>query len=319
MDILLSIVVPTLNRRNLLQPTLDALLIQIEHCTNVELIVSDNASDDGTNLLFENEKYKYANIRYTKHQSRVEIDQSFSRSVDLAKGKYVVLFGDDDIAMPGYVSEVLKAILENPNCGFVYVNRIIGDENLQNCNEIPHTTEIFGTHCLPVSDFVKRFTHWPGFVTCLVFSMKVWNKDLKLNYLYPGYNFLYRVYMGSKDLNVCYIACPLVAQRRGIQSWKKFWPQYWLVSMPSLLKKLEYEGVTAGALATWQTYEVSNKRFIIDLFVAKAYAYPISSDFWQMSRNFQSSRFRKISSLLIQYFLPVALAKYIYSKSKKMT
>ncbi len=319
MDILLSIVVPTLNRKDLLQTTLDELLQQIEQYKNVELIVSDNASNDGTHLLFENEKYSNSNLKYIRHETRVDIDQSFSRSVDLANGDFVTLFGDDDIAMPGYVGQVLKAITENPNCGFVYVNRIICDEYLQNCNEIPHRDEIVGIHTMNVSDFIKRFTHWPGFVTCLIFSMKVWNEKQKLNYIYPGYNFLYRVYMGSMGLKVCYIANPLIAQRRGIQSWKKFWPQYWLISMPHLLKTLEDDNVTKGALKVWQDTEITNKRFLIDSFVAKAYSYPIKSDFWKLSRSFQFSKLRKVISYFIQYFLPTTLAKYIYSKSKKMT
>lgn len=319
MNVLLSIIVPTLNRRDLLQITLDELLYQINQFNEVELIVSDNASNDGTHLLFENGKYKDANLNYIKHNTQVDIDQSFARSADLAKGKYIVLFGDDDIAMPGYVNEVLRAIKENPTCAFVYVNRLICDQHLHFSNEIPHIDEVHGIHIMDINNFIRYFTHWPGFVTSLVFSKKVWDKGDKLSYNYPGYNFLYRVYMSSEGLNACYIASPLVAQRRGIQTWKKFWPQYWLISMPLLLKNLEENNIANGALKIWQQKEVNNKRFLIDLFVAKAYGYPVNSDFWRLSRYYQISKMRKIISLFVQFCLPFFLARYIYSKSNKMT
>jgi len=319
-EVLLSVAIPTLNRRKLLEITLSQLIPQIDKYNNIELIVSDNCSTDDTHLLFENNgKFLKDNITYRRFDEKVDADNSFKRTVDLTNGKYVVLFGDDDIPLPGFIDEVIKTLIKYSEISILYVNRIVGDENMQNCSFIPHINQTFGTYLYNISDFIKEFTHWPGFVTCLIFSKKLWNNTSDLISDFSGYDFLFRIYLGSKDSQACFLASPLILQRRGIQSWKKFWPTYWLVSMPGLLSELEKKDVTQKALEHWQLFEVSEKRFFIDNFVAKAYGYSINSDFWIKSRKFQKSKKRKIISIFIQFLLPVFIAKFIYSKSNKMT
>lgn len=319
-EVILSIVIPTLNRRELLEKTLDLLIKQLSDALiTIELIVCDNASNDNTETLF-NDCGKFANIvKYVRYDNRVDIDASFARSIALCSGKYINLFGDDDLPLPGFIKELTHTILTNDSVDLFYVNRVVGDENLLNTSFVPHPDTPYGIRVMSIDKFINEFTHWPGFVTCLVFSANAWKKSAVENTYFDGYNFLNRIYLGCKDKNACFIASPLVLQRRGIQSWKKFWPQYWLVSMPQLLENLEITSVTTGALATWCKKEVSTKRFLIDCFVAKAYAYPIASSFWRDSRKYQFLPARKIGSLIIQYLVPVFVAKFLYSKTNKMT
>lgn len=318
--IILSIIIPTLNRRDLLEITLEYLIEQLGHAAvSVELIVSDNASNDDTKELFMLGGRFEKTVKYVRFDKRVDIDTSFKRSIELANGKFINLFGDDDLPLPGYIQEITKKIKESPEIGLFYVNRIIGNEKLNSASDIPHPNNPHGTRKMPISEFITEFTHWPGFVTCLIFSVEVWKLGMSETCHYDGYNFLSRIYNGSKNKNACFIASPIILQRRGIQSWKKFWPQYWLVSMPKLLANLEANNITSGALAMWQLKEVTTKRFIIDCFVAKAYKYPITSSFWYDTRKYQASVIRKIGSIIIQYMIPSFFAKFLYSKTKKMT
>jgi len=319
-EVVLSIVIPTLNRRELLEKTLDLLIKQLSDALiTIEVIVCDNASNDNTETLF-NDDGRFANIvKYVRYNDRVNIDDSFARSIALCAGKYVNLFGDDDLPLPGFIKELTYTISTNKNVDLFYINRVVGDENLFNTSFIPHSNSPFGIRLMSISKFVNEFTHWPGFVTCLVFSANAWERSFGEKTYFDGYNFLSRIYIGCKDKIACFIASPLVLQRRGIQSWKKFWPQYWLVSMPQLLENLEINNVTSGALTTWRQKEVTTKRYLIDRFVAKAYAYPITSLFWKESRKYQVSGIRQIGSLFIQYLVPVFIAKFLYSKTNKMT
>ena len=318
--VILSIVIPTLNRKDLLQITLDHLIEQLDQSkVSIELIVSDNASDDGTYTLFDSGSKYNDVVHYTYFEKRVDIDKSFERSVDLCNGDFIIIFGDDDIPLPGYIHEITKELLNNRDAAFLYVNRIIGDSKLENSSEIPHPNKPFGSQSMSASDFICRFTHWPGFITCLVFSKKSWTRGSIEPNIFPGFNFLNKVYAGSKDCNVCFIASPLVLQRRGIQSWKSNWPQYWLISIPEILINLEKNESTIGALTNWQLKEVTNKKYFIDCFVAKAYNYSNSSSFWELSRQYQKSNLRKLISFFVQYFIPVNIAKFFYSKTGKMT
>lgn len=316
----LSIVVPTFNRKGLLEVTLDSIIAQLDDSqVSFELLVTDNASSDGTSELFEDGAKYHSIARYARYDNRVGIDESFVRAVSETKGRFVLLFGDDDIPLPGFLRELTSCLAANAEIGFFYVNRIIGNQNLEYTTEVPHAKSPFGRMFMPLSDFIRIFTHWPGFVTCLVFSREAWDLGKPYSMGFDGYNFLSRVYHGSANKETCFIASPLVLQRRGIQSWKKHWVTYWLVSMPKMLTSLEACGVTTGALTNWQEREVTNRRFIIDCFVAKAYNYSFRSSFWSDMRKFQVSRFRLTVSYFFQYLLPVAFARFLYSKTDKMT
>lgn len=319
-NVVLSIIVPTLNRKHLLDTTVNLLISQLhEALVTTELIVCDNASNDETSKLFcEGGKFN-SNVRYVRYDERLSADASFERCIALCSGDFINLFGDDDLPLPGFIKELTHTILNNKNVDLFYINRIVGDENLCATSYVPHSSKPYGIRLMSVSKLIEEFTHWPGFVTCLIFSKACWEVGKIEKRYFDGYNFLNRIYLGCKDKNACFVASPLILHRRGIQSWKKFWPQYWLVSMPQLLENLEINNVTTGALATWQLKEVTTKRYLIDCFVAKAYAYPIRSSFWRNSRKYQVSGIRQIGSLFIQYLVPVFIAKFLYSKTKKMT
>lgn len=316
----LSITIPTLNRKELLEITLKLLIEQAsQSLIPIEINVSDNSSDDDTPILFSNGGLFKDHVRYFRFEERVNIEDSFARAISISNGKFILLFGDDDIPLPGLVYEITRLILLHADSGFFYINRIIGDMNLVKTNEIPHFNSPFGYIQMPIGEFIRNFTHWPGFVSCLVFSRDAWDNGASEKNDFEGFNFLNRIYFGSSNKNVTYVASPLVIQRRGIQSWKSKWPQYWLISIPKLLENLEKKGVTTNAVKLWQRDEVTLKRFLIDCLVAKAYNYNYKSDFWNISRAYQYSLSKKIFSFIIQYFVPHLLAKYIYSKSNKMT
>lgn len=312
----LSIVIPTLNRIEFLRIALDNFVQQIPYShIKLEICVCDNASNDGTSGLF-GEGSLYEQIRYYRFTERVDSDTSFQRAVRVATGEYILLFGDDDVPLPGFVAHITKIIADHDAIELLYVNRIIGDEKLDLATEIPHSSAPYGVTLLSTSDFISKFTHWPSFISSLVFARRIWQERVTS---YEGYNYYYSQLIGSRDGRVAFAASPLVLQRRGRQTWKNKWPLYWLVSMPKLLKDLETAGVTHGALNKWANEEVTHVKFFIDCVVAKAYNYGVNSAFWKDSRSYQTSKIRIFGSFLIQFFLPTFLAKLFYSKFGKMT
>jgi glycosyltransferase involved in cell wall biosynthesis len=314
-----SIVIPTLNRSRLLGVTLRELILQLgTSLVSTEIVVSDNASEDDTASLFQ-AKGEFADIRAVIHETRVDIDSSFERAVAAARGEYILLFGDDDIPLPGFIHEISKLIAAPEQPAFVYVNRIIGDEALERTTEVAHPSNPYGVSIMTPGELIRRFTHWPGFISCLAFHRKTWTDGGQHGTGYDGFNFLSRIYAGSAGRSVAYLAAPLALQRRGIQSWKKNWPRYWLISMPGLLKNLEDLGIAPGAVAGWRATSINLRNFTIDCLVAAAYGYSPVDPFWKKSRSYQSSSLLKLISLTFQYAVPEFLAAFLYKRSSKMT
>ena len=69
---LLSICIPTYNREKYLQECLDSIIGQEGFSTqDIEIVISDNASQDGTMSLVESYKAKYPNIQYFRNAENI--------------------------------------------------------------------------------------------------------------------------------------------------------------------------------------------------------------------------------------------------------
>lgn len=309
---LLTIVVPTLNRRLLLEETLNLLLNDIQGLeAEVELIVIDNSSSDDT-AEYIGKMLTGTAANFISFPDRLNIDDSFLRCVNTSTGKFINIFGDDDLPFPGYIKYLLNIIKLKLNIGLIYLNRLIGDENLTNIGEVAHGDSGLSVQVLDPDDFISKFTHWPSFVTALVFSKDCWvDGEWCYSNEFLGYKFLARVYAGLGKRKCVYVGIPQLVQRRGVQSWKSEWPRYWLVNFPKLLKTLEDKKISHNALVHWRTKEVSFKRMFIDCLVAKAFGYRIVDPFWIKASQYQNFH-RSIAIHLIQIFVPSLLMRWLY-------
>jgi glycosyltransferase involved in cell wall biosynthesis len=69
---LLSICIPTYNREKYLQECLESIVHQEGFNINdIEIVISDNASQDGTTKLVESFKQKYPNIQYFRNAENI--------------------------------------------------------------------------------------------------------------------------------------------------------------------------------------------------------------------------------------------------------
>ena len=92
---LISVLIPTYNRAGMLEKCIESVLRQTYKY--IEIVVSDNASDDNTEALMKELTQKYSNIRYYRNNENIGLTGNFSRlAYDLAKGEYGIFLSDDD-------------------------------------------------------------------------------------------------------------------------------------------------------------------------------------------------------------------------------
>jgi glycosyltransferase involved in cell wall biosynthesis len=93
---LLSIIIPTCNRKSYLKLVVKAL---IDVCPSSQIIVSDNSDDNS--LQSELQGYiETQKIVYIFHAEKLSVVANFERSLMLANGRYVMYLGDDDCVGP---------------------------------------------------------------------------------------------------------------------------------------------------------------------------------------------------------------------------
>lgn len=107
--ITLSICIPTYNRAGLLCKTMEAFVPQTRDKT-VEIVISDNASNDNTQSMVAALQKQWSVIKYFRNQENIGLDLNALTCVQRARGTYCWLCSDDDIPLPGTVERILVAI-----------------------------------------------------------------------------------------------------------------------------------------------------------------------------------------------------------------
>lgn len=104
---IISLIIPTRERAQYLGETLQTALLIADD--QLEIIVSDNASDDHTREIVN--AVSDQRLRYLNTGRRVSMRQNFEFALRQSRGEYVAFIGDDDAILPGQF-RFLRHILE---------------------------------------------------------------------------------------------------------------------------------------------------------------------------------------------------------------
>lgn len=114
---LLSIAIPTRNRAKELSECLQSFVTEIGKLNeNIEIVVSDNASNDNTQSVLQGFSSAYNFIKYVVMEKNVVFDLNLLSAIEHSSGKYIWTFSDDDIIMYGALATICEIITKHePN------------------------------------------------------------------------------------------------------------------------------------------------------------------------------------------------------------
>ena len=116
---LVSVIIPTYNRKNMLKEAVDSVLEQ--NYENIEIIVSDNNSQDGTDILMQEYLEDNKNIIYIRRDKNIGAHANGYRAYkDVSKGKYILFLCDDDYLMSiTFIKKAVNILETNNNVSLV--------------------------------------------------------------------------------------------------------------------------------------------------------------------------------------------------------
>jgi glycosyltransferase involved in cell wall biosynthesis len=109
----LTIGMPIYNAERFLAKTLDSFLRQT--FIDFELIVSDNASTDGTEEICREYARRDKRIRYFRNEKNMGAGWNFRRVYSMASGKYYKQAAHDDFLEPTFLEECIAALEADPD------------------------------------------------------------------------------------------------------------------------------------------------------------------------------------------------------------
>jgi len=224
MEIKLSICIPTYNRANFLEQTLNNIVSQIEK--NIEVIIVDGASTDNTEQIVQSFKREVSCISYVRQDRNQGVDKDILKAVEVARGEYCWLFSDDDCLEKGAIAYVLSLLSTHTQIAGLSLNIAAYDKELKfRIREVPSISQNLITenylfvernHC-----FSMLGVHF-GYLSGQIIKKKLWQEVIAKNDLSAYYNCWLLVYIIGKILelnpNWLYVHDRCVSYRSGNDS-----------------------------------------------------------------------------------------------------
>ncbi|MDF2944235.1 MAG: glycosyl transferase, family 2 [Herbinix sp.] len=185
-DILLTIAIPTYNRKNYLKECLEYLIPQIKD--NIEVIVSDNASPDDTPLMMEEYINKHSYIKYHRYESSVG-GFNIGNLFYMARGKYLFILCDDDIPLHGCIDNILNCIHCFPDLALISLNTCSFNKKFTGVCTKPNLDIKENLYTKDKDEFIRKVGIWISFISSMVYNMK-YMKRVKNISQFIGTNFM---------------------------------------------------------------------------------------------------------------------------------
>jgi glycosyltransferase involved in cell wall biosynthesis len=163
---LLAICIPTYNRAEPLRRLLDRLAAELGGATDVVVLVSDNASPDGTRELLANTAERMSSLRVHRQPENLGALANTRWLVANAPDcEYLWIFGDDDEPEPGAIAYACELLRTHAPAWLHLPHRFINpDGSLKAESRLPAAPEVYAD---PGRMYLAQ-THWLTFLSASI-------------------------------------------------------------------------------------------------------------------------------------------------------
>ncbi|MFN2124035.1 MAG: glycosyltransferase family 2 protein [Candidatus Promineifilaceae bacterium] len=126
-EVKVTIGLPVYNGADFLEETIDSLLSQTYE--QFELIISDNASTDGTEQICRLYVNQDPRVKYVRNGENLGAAKNYNQLVDMAEGEYFKWAAADDICLPSYIERCVKVLDADAEVVLCYTQAAGIDEN----------------------------------------------------------------------------------------------------------------------------------------------------------------------------------------------
>jgi glycosyltransferase involved in cell wall biosynthesis len=195
---LVSVGFPVYNGGSRFPKALDALVAQTY--PNIEIVISDNCSTDGTGAVAESYCKHHSHIRYCRNSSNIGAPLNFQRTLDLARGEYFMWAADDDLWEPTFVSKIMEGLLSDPEyvTGFCQLDKFRHSDGalIQKLRQPPQ----FGTETSRAADQMTYLRERCQWMALGIHRIDLLRKIVRLRSDSDSYSGLFDVYVPFRML-----------------------------------------------------------------------------------------------------------------------
>ena len=154
----ITVGLPVYNGARFLRETIESILSQTY--VDFELVISDNASTDGTQEIGRAYAEKDQRIRYVRNKTNLGASKNFNSVFDLSSGEYFKWAAHDDVCAPNFLLRCVEILDREPSVVLCYPRQIDIEENGQVLRENPY--ELNTNLATPQERFAEVIRFWRG-------------------------------------------------------------------------------------------------------------------------------------------------------------
>jgi glycosyltransferase involved in cell wall biosynthesis len=122
-----SVGMPVFNGERYIREAIESILSQ--SFEQFELVISDNASTDGTPEICQDYAARDGRIRYVRHPENAGVIKNFNAAFDLSTGEYFKWAASDDVCGRDYLLRAVAVLDNDPSIVLVWGRTVGIDEN----------------------------------------------------------------------------------------------------------------------------------------------------------------------------------------------
>jgi abequosyltransferase len=214
---IISFCIPTYNRAACLREAVESIIRQVDDKSAldlIEIVITDNGSEDGTAQVVDSLRSQtMIPIIYYRSDSNQGYDINLLKVIDLSRGRYCWLLGDDDRLAPGAVYQMLEEVTTHRSVDVFLCERDNYDLGFSNRFRFSPMIKAdraitFNFKKEKVSGYLQRVLKLPGifsFISSMVFRREKWmavaekEKYIGSRYLHV-YMFMAMLWSGEKGV-----------------------------------------------------------------------------------------------------------------------
>lgn len=177
MEKLVSILIPAYNRESVIADTIRSALMQ--SYKNIEIVVVDNASTDGTWSVIQSMAGSDDRVRAFRNESNLGPVRNWQRCVDEATGFYGKILWSDDLIAPDFIEKTLSIF--DDDMAFVYSGVRVFTDTVEGGDDYYF---IGNTGARPSDEYIDRVlldSNVPVSPGCAIFRLSDLKKNLLVN------------------------------------------------------------------------------------------------------------------------------------------
>lgn len=258
---LISIVIPSNNRTELLDKAIMSIIAVPIWNTDCELCISDNSKGNETENLIRTKYSGNSQIVYRRSLDAPSLDENVNMAISMARGEYVWIFGDDDLIVENFLADFLIYLKKSsPDIIILNSSSFYEQGQVEASRHVLDKLKVYG----PNDDdlFLADQGGYITYVPSIVIRKNLWKQFFRPEKIGTFFAHIDTICRSKIGHSAHYLPNPAIKMRMGMQTWTARHFEIWNVNFPEVIWALDNYSLQAKK-SVIQHYPLKSLRGIL--------------------------------------------------------